>query len=243
MRDLFSEGSEYYAAFRPGYPPSLAEHVLEYTKERKTAWDCATGNGQAAILFSPYFEKVIATDLSEKQISNAIKAENIHYRIAIAEDSGIEENSIDLVMVAQAYHWFDPIKFEMEVRRVCKPGAIIAVWGYSLFQTEDETLNQAIETFYSVTTGPYWDPERKMLEEKYQHISFPYEELTPYESQKIVNWTSAKLEGYLNSWSAVKHYKDSNGTNPVPAFIDSIRDLLPEEFQVMFPLFMRLGRV
>lgn len=243
MRDLFSEGSEYYAAFRPGYPPSLAEHVLEYTIDRNTAWDCATGNGQAAILFSPYFNNIIATDLSEQQLANAVKADNIHYRAAIAEDSQIENNSIDLVTVAQAYHWFDPEKFEREVRRVCKPGAIIAIWGYSLFQTEDETLNQAIESFYSITTGPYWDPERKMLEEKYQNISFPYEELSPYESQMIINWSPAKLEGYLNSWSAVKHYKDSNGSNPVPAFMDSIQDLLQEEFQVMFPLFMRLGRV
>ncbi|MGZ5254754.1 MAG: class I SAM-dependent methyltransferase, partial [Flavitalea sp.] len=129
MRDLFSDGSQYYAAFRPGYPTSLAEHVLEFTKERNTAWDCATGNGQAAILFSPYFKKIIATDLSEKQLSNAVKADNINYRVAIAEDSGIENHSIDLVTVAQAYHWFDPLKFEQEVRRVCKPGAVLAVWG------------------------------------------------------------------------------------------------------------------
>jgi len=243
MRDLFSEGSQFYAAFRPGYPPSLAEHVLEFAKVRDRAWDCATGNGQAAILFSPYFKEIIATDLSEKQLSNAVKADNIHYHTSLAENSGIDDNSIDLVTVAQAYHWFDPLKFEKEVRRVCKPGAIIAVWGYSLFQTEDETLNQAIEQFYSVTTGPYWDPERRMLEEKYQHVVFPYEELTPYESQMIINWTPAQLEGYFNSWSAVKHYKDANGINPVPAFMDNIQDLLTDEFQVMFPLFMRIGKV
>lgn len=243
MRDLFSDRAKFYAAFRPGYPTSLAEHILLHTTGRKILWDCATGNGQAAQLLAPHFEKVIATDMSRDQLSNAFTGENIEYSVALAENSGIEDNTIDLVTVAQAYHWLDPVKFAKEVRRVTTPEATIAVWGYSLLQTEDETLNQEIYKFYADTIGPFWDPERILVEQKYQAIAFPYMELPSYESQMVYSWTPAHLEGYLSSWSAVKKYKDAHEEDPVRPFMASITRMLPHEFKVMFPLFMRLGKV
>src|SRR5678815_5287503 len=96
-KDLFSKQSAAYAGFRPGYPQSLIEHILQNTPGRNTAWDCATGNGQAATLLAPHFKNVYATDISEKQLSNAVLKPNIHYMAGSAEDSGLADYSIDLV--------------------------------------------------------------------------------------------------------------------------------------------------
>ena len=57
------------------------------------------------------FDRVIATDASEKQIANAQSHETVEYRVAPAENSGIGSETIDLIMVAQALHWFDLDRF------------------------------------------------------------------------------------------------------------------------------------
>lgn len=72
MKDLFSNQSKQYSAFRPTYPKELYDFILSHVKERNTAWDCGCGNGQVANDLSPHFNKVYATDLSAKQIENAV---------------------------------------------------------------------------------------------------------------------------------------------------------------------------
>ncbi|MES1225625.1 MAG: methyltransferase domain-containing protein [Bacteroidota bacterium] len=103
-KDLFSVQSADYAKYRPNYPVELIEYILGFVIEKKLAWDCATGNGQAAILLSNYFEKVIATDLSENQLLQAVPKENISYSISRAGETAFADNSFDLITIAQAYH-------------------------------------------------------------------------------------------------------------------------------------------
>src|SRR6185437_2828314 len=94
--------------------------------------------GQAAVALAEYFEKVIATDLSEKQLANAQKHPRVEYAVATAERSGLADQSVDLVTVAQAFHWFSHAVFYDEVRRVLKPGAPLAVWCYELCFVDPE---------------------------------------------------------------------------------------------------------
>src|SRR5450631_1709703 len=131
-KDLFSNQAGDYARYRPSYPAALIEYIARFVSEKKLAWDCATGNGQAAVLLSDYFEKVIATDLSEKQLLQAAPKENIVYSAGKAEQTSFADNSFDLITIAQAYHWFQFSDFEKEATRVAKPGAVIAAWGYNL---------------------------------------------------------------------------------------------------------------
>ena len=71
MKDLFSAQADIYAKYRPGYPSLLIDYILSFVSQKNTAWDCATGNGQAAVLLADHFKKVFATDMSEKQLSQA----------------------------------------------------------------------------------------------------------------------------------------------------------------------------
>ncbi len=244
-KDLFSSQASLYAQYRPGYPHELYAYILEHVTNRQQAWDCATGNGQAAVELARYFEKVIATDLSEKQLQQAQPHEKITYSITTAEQTPFADNSFDCITVAQAYHWFKFDDFGKEVKRVAKPGAIVAIWGYSLVICEDDVVNALIDTFYRETAGAYWDKERRYIDEHYTTVPFPYEPLPAKEFRISVQWNRQQLAGYLNTWSAVQHFIKANQYNPVSELAVEIEKVWRADTakDFYFPLFLKLGRV
>jgi SAM-dependent methyltransferase len=243
MKDRFSNHSKQYAAFRPTYPIALYDFIDGLVQGKNNVWDCGCGNGQVAKDLSAKYKKVFATDVSTKQIENAVQAENIFYSIAAAEKTNFETSFFDLITVGQALHWFDIPKFFDEVKRVGKPGGIIAAWGYGLLKINSE-IDQHINFFYTKVIGPYWDKERKLVDEHYEKIEFPFEEIpSPYFDFSF-EWSFAQLHGYLTTWSAVQKFIMQNGNNPVD---DLIKPIQPhwnkEKFKVTFPLFLRVGRI
>ena len=243
-KDLFSKQAAAYRQYRPEYPKELYEYILQHVKGRESAWDCGTGNGQVAVVLADYFQEVDATDISENQLKNAIEKENVYYLLTRAEHTHFDKDTFDLITVAQALHWFNFETFYQEVRRVAKPGAVLAVWGYGLFRVVPE-IDKIIDDFYKNITGPYWDQERRYIDDQYKSIPFPFQQ--PEEGTKqftiIKPWTIADLEGYLNTWSAVQHYIKERGESPVGALMDQIDGLWPagEVKDVRFPVFMKLG--
>lgn len=240
-KDLFSAHANLYAAFRPTYPKELYDFIFGQVKNFHSAWDAGTGNGQVARDLSERFSRVYATDISEKQLANAEKAENIFYSVA-GETSGLGDQSVDLVTVAQAIHWFDIPKFYSEVKRVARPGGILAVWGYALLSVSPP-IDTRLNHFYKEVVGPYWDKERRLVDERYQTIPFPFAELEAPPFKFSVHWHLNEFQGYLTTWSAVQKFMKANGSNPVPDFIREVRPLWKDKMQIDFPLFLRLGKV
>ena len=173
-KDHFSGIAENYQTYRPCYPATLFEHLVTLVDNRDIAWDCGTGSGQAAIRLAQHFNKVIATDASAEQIANAESHPKIEYINAPAEQSDLPAHCANLVTVAQALHWFDIPAFYSEVKRVVKPGGIIAVWTYGKMKLEIPELRSILGHFYHDTVGPYWPPERKQVEDQYASIPFPF---------------------------------------------------------------------
>ncbi len=132
FRDHFSGHADRYEAFRPDYPAELFDYLASIAPGHELAWDCATGNGQAALGVAPYFASVIATDASARQIEQARPRENVRYSVSPASDAPTPDASVDMVTVAQALHWFDLPAFYTEVRRVARHDAVLAVWCYEM---------------------------------------------------------------------------------------------------------------
>jgi ubiquinone/menaquinone biosynthesis C-methylase UbiE len=243
FKDHFSKQAADYAKFRPRYPQELFKYLASTTPSHHLAWDCATGNGQAAVGLASVFDRVIATDASEKQVANAQPHERVEYRVAPAETSGLESNSVDLIMVAQALHWFDLAQFYEEVRRVLKNGGIFAASAYLLLHITpriDRIINQ---DYYQRIVGPFWPLERKLVEH-FEELPFPFSEVESPKLRLAAQWNLAHLTGYLRSWSATQRFIAANHHDPLADIADDLRAAWGEPAhprQVFWPLTLRIG--
>lgn len=244
FKDHFSSASDRYAAYRPDYPAPLFTWLAGRCAEHDIAWDCATGSGQAALGLAPHFRRVAATDASAEQIRHAAPHPAIEFRVAPAEASGLAERSVDLVTVAQAAHWFDLPRFYAEVARVLKPGGVLALWGYGRMVLPGE-LDAPFQRFYAETVGPYWPPERALIDNGYRSLDFPFAEIEAPAFRIDVAWSLPRLIAYLSTWSAVKRYQDAQGLDPLPALMAELAPAwgdMDTARPLQWPLFLRVGQ-
>lgn len=241
--DRFSGHADLYAQYRIDYPDELYQFILQTVPQRTTAWDCATGNGQVAGALAQFFTQVEATDISETQLILAVQKTNIHYQVSPAEQTPFADHTFDLVTVAQALHWFDVGAFHREVRRVAKPGAVIAEWGYGLVQIAAD-LDPILVDFYRNQVGPYWDPQRQYIDNRYTTLPFPFANGQRAEFVVRRNWSLERFLNYLRTWSAVRQYIHENEEDPVVALGEALKRVWnDEEREVRFPVFLRMGQV
>jgi SAM-dependent methyltransferase len=243
FRDLFRRAAPGYAAFRPRYPEALFAEIAARAPGRRLAWDCATGSGQAALGLARHFEAVVATDASEAQLAAAIPHPRVRYLRAPAERSGLPDGAADAVTVAQALHWLDRPAFFEEARRVLAPGGVLAAWCYTFMEIEPG-IDALVRRFYSETVGPYWLPERELVETGYRTIDFPFEEIDLPPASIVAVMTLAEVEGYLRTWSAVLRYHEATGRDPVADLVAELRPRWGQEERrrVVWPLEVRAGR-
>ena len=208
------------------------------------------------------YKNVVATDTSPKLLELAPKLPNIKYvhttpamSLSEIEKNVTPKSSLDLVTVAQALHWFDLPNFYKQVKwALKKPHGVVAAWCYTLPRV-NASVDTIMDRFYA-DSKPYWDPLRKLVEEEYRGVVFPFEavdgahETGPFEfvSEKLMD-----LEGflvYIRSWSAYQTAKDKG--------VELLGDQVVEYFRrawecdheggdgkkvVRFPIFLRIGKV
>ena len=214
FKDHFSGHAAVYREARPHYPDALFDWLAAAAPGRALAWDAGCGNGQASRALAARFAQVHASDPSAQQIANADARANIDYRVEPAEQCALPDASADLVTVAQALHWFDHPRFYAEVRRVLKPGGLIAAWSYADCRV-DAAVDAVKHRLYVDLTGPYWLPERDHVESGYRTLPFPFEEFAPPRFELCMHWTLAQFLAYLRSWSASQRYLKATGVDPV----------------------------
>ena len=244
FKDHFSNQSNEYAKYRPGYPDALFDWLASLVPETKLAWDVGTGSGQAALGLARHFLHVVASDAAEAQLRKAPAHERITYKVMPAEQSDLQAGSADLVTVAQALHWFDFDRFYAEVRRVLAPGGVIAAWTYGLNRVGPE-IDRVVRRYYLEVVGPYWPPEREHVDKSYRTIPFPFDEIEPPAFRMRQQWRLHDLLGYLGTWSASKRYAEARGTDPTEEIRPVLEQLWTgdEERSVEWPVHMRVGRI
>lgn len=243
-RDSFGLDAGAYLEYRPRYPRALYEHLAEVASAREAALDCATGNGQAAVDLARYFDRVGAFDTSAEQIAAAIPARNVEYRTGSAERLPFADRQFDLIAAAQAAHWFDLPVFYEQVNRVAKPGAVIAIWGYSYCEIDDD-VDRIVESVLLGPIGPHWADGNKVIRERYRGIEFPFAELEWPRFFARHRWTREFYMQYLRTWSAVKKFALAESRDPVTELEAALEPVWPAATprDVVFEIVGRIGRI
>lgn len=196
-------------------------------------------------LLAARFARVIATDPSAEQIAQARPHPGVEYRQSSAEVSGLEAASVDLAVAAQAAHWFDLPRYYAEVRRVGRPGGLIALLAYGVVHVEPELTN-IVDRFYWQTLAGYWPQERRIVEEGYRSLPFPFPELAPPAFAMTATWSLAELLGYVRTWSAVQTLERAGGGKAYEGFVRALTDAWgepQERHTVRWDVAVRLGRL
>ena len=246
LANTFTQGSDAYAAARPLYPQGLFDWIAVTCRNRETAWDCATGNGQAAVALASIFTSVDATDISTAQVAEAFSAKNVRYSAQPAERTAFADRSFDLISVAQALHWFDYGQFWPEVRRVARPGAFFCAWGYAWFRADPEVEENILGPVAKLVEE-YWAPQNRILWNGYADADTlcPFERLDTPELRIVVEWSVDRIVAYVRTWSAYKRAAaDGLEAELEAALAEARRRLDPEMIhQLWVPLAIRAGYV
>ena len=245
FKDHFSDVAGAYAARRPSYPAALGDFLARLAPATRLAWDAGCGSGQLSVVLAGVFEQVVATDASPEQIARGASHPRVEYRCARAEASGLPEYVADLATAAQAAHWFDLPAYFAEVRRVTRPGGVVALISYGVV-TVDPDLDAVIRPFYRDVLASYWPPERRHVDEGYRSLPFPFRELDASAFEIRLDWRLEDLVGYVGTWSAVWALEQAEGQGPFASFrrgLEAAWRPATAVRTVRWPLALRVGRV
>lgn len=240
-QDHFSNIAAAYKDGRITYPRELYEYLVTLCGGRGCAWDCATGSGQAASDLSAYFDRVVATDISDSLLSYATDKENIEFVNAPAEDSGLASESVDLVTVAQAIHWFDFDLFWSEVSRVLKPKGILAYWGY-VWPQVNVPIDALLGEFRATIEG-YWPEKSHHLHSRYDNVDAPLKRIKNPDFYISENWSLNQYLKHLSSWSGTRYHREATMTDAVSDREEDFGFLWGDEIhRVQWPLVLKVYR-
>ena len=228
MKDTTKKHNEYsvnphiYLKTRPHYGSEIFDHLTSLTYEHDLVWDCATGNGQAAIELAKSYKNVQATDANASQLEFALSKENIDYYVANETNPKLFSNSVDLITVATAIHWLDRSAFYKEAHRVLKPGGVLAIWGYTgknIHPDIDQVLGEIIDQYLM----PYYSDHILMAFEGYKSLEFPYERIATPALKTQINYSFEDLLNYISTWSSTQKYIRTNQKSPIYLFEDQLK--------------------
>lgn len=245
FKDNFSTQSEIYARYRPQYPKELFQYLSTLTPEHQIAWDCGTGNGQAAIGLVDYYALVLATDPSAEQIKHAFPHPNIQYSVASGESFSIADHSIDLITIANALHWFNLDVFYGNVRKVLKRNGILAAWAYGIPHVND-AIDSIIKQFHDGPLGEFWVHENRLVENEYRDLPFPFLLIPSPEFHSYKEFDLDEFLMYLNTWSATQKYISTYGSNPTVQLRNELLKYWKDpasKRQIQWKLILKIGKL
>lgn len=241
----FQQGGAAYAQSRPTYPAELAQLLAQSCVEQGLAIDVGCGSGQLSVLLADHFDSVVATDVSADQLAYAQQRPNLLYRCEPAESMSTAAAAADLIVAAQAAHWFDLARFYPECRRIGKPGAVVALASYGVPYLEG-ALNARFQRFYWQQTTRFWPAGRCQVETGYSELHFPFE---PLPSPKLFirrDWNIDQFLDYTKTWSAYRRALIEGEREIFERFSAELTEFWgdPDSLQrISWPISVRLGRV
>ncbi|MGI8950480.1 MAG: class I SAM-dependent methyltransferase [Chitinophagaceae bacterium] len=212
--ERFSNRVENYVKYRPHYPEKIVDYLTDEINfsSKKIVADIGSGTGILTELFLQNKNIVYAV---EPNAAMRLKAEELlnNYSNFIsvdgtAEHTKLENKSIDLIVAAQAFHWFDAQKTKQEFQRIAKQNAyVFLIWNERMvssdFEKDYENLLLKYATDY--TTVDHRNIYEEKIAEFFQPNNFSYAE---FENEQIFDFGG--LKGRLLSSSYIPNEHNEN---------------------------------
>ncbi|XP_045584288.2 putative methyltransferase DDB_G0268948 [Procambarus clarkii] len=232
---------KHYVRCRPAPPHSLINTVINFLKEKmktplEVCVDAGCGSGQNTELYSRHFTRVLGVDVSDAQIAAArsnSQHHNVSYRVGLAEQLPVESASVDLVTCCISVHWFDLDAFYSEVRRVLRPGGVLACYSYHIFSPiyRGKNLSQTFEQFLE-SIQQYWPKGIVHLKSNLATLPVFSDEEVSYGEGKFTverEVTFADTLEYVESMSLLKNFLEAEGKDSVTKLISNLKQVLATE--------------
>ena len=243
-KEFFQTGGDRYAKCRPTYPDDLSHSLAALVSNHDLALDVGCGSGQLTTLLARHFSQVIGTDPSEDQLRHATPDDHVTYLQQAAEDIELPDNSVDLIVSAQAAHWFDLDRFYPEVTRVAKQDAAIALVSYGVPYISDP-VNAVFQQGYWQDVHEFWPPEREHVETGYADLYFPFKGTSFPNHSYRKEMTVEELINYIRTWSAFANTRNNAGQDKFNRFFDKLRNAWHEDDakEIVWPISVRAARI
>lgn len=241
----FSPLAAEYARSRPLYPRELFDWLAGLLDRHELAWDAATGNGQAALGLAERFARVVATDVSAEQLRHAFRHPRVEYRAGASEEIDFAPGSVDLVTVAAAIHWFDLERFAATLRRVVRPGGVVAAWSYHVGRC-NRPAGPILGRLYDEVLAPYFAAGARHVDGGYAGIELPGEPIPPPPFEAVAEWDLEQLRGFVRSWSGALAYREREGRDPLELVAADLEAAWGDPATVRtlrFPLYLKVWRL
>lgn len=233
-----------YARYRPTYPDALAASLAALAPKRRLALDVGCGTGQLSVLLAEHFDHVVGCDASADQLANATKRSNINYKTGSAEKIDLPDNSADLIVAAQAAHWFDLPAFYKEVGRIGHSKAAFALVTYGVLEV-DGPAGARVNQLYWDEIHSFWPKGRENVENGYRDFEFPFEPIVIPPLVIEREWRVDHFISYCQTWSAAKCALAAGRGDIIDTAAHDLKDILGLEglMKVRWPISVRAGRI
>ncbi|MDQ0725597.1 class I SAM-dependent methyltransferase [Microbacterium sp. W4I20] len=215
----FESIGEDYDLYRPGFPSAAAEIIVPEVVGR--ALDLGAGTGKFTRLLLRRADRVIAVEPSVPMLT-VLRANlpSVEAVAGTAENISVEEASVDVVTVAQAFHWFDREPACAEIARVLVPGGALGlIWNRANPACAWDMACQRI-------AHPAVDATDATVESAAEEL--PGFEFVRHDEVAWTEWISR--EHYVQRWSTVSSFlaADQPRRSAMRAAIDDVLDTSPE---------------
>lgn len=243
----FSNVAASYELHRPSYPAQLISYLAGLTPAQNLALDIGCGSGQLTKQLGEHFNQTLGSDLSSAQLAQTEYKPAIHYFCSPAEVIPVKNGIVDLVVAAQAAHWFVLNDFYDEVRRISKKKAVLALISYGVMSVDHVQIQQRFQTFYQREISPYWPGQRRHVDTEYRLLDFPFKELENCPAFQIErDWDLNNFMAYIHTWSAVHQALQQEGNTLISDFEQDISLLWnnpKQTLKITWPIAMRVGYI
>jgi SAM-dependent methyltransferase len=249
IKNHFEEKGSDYSKYRPTYPEELATSLASLCAAKEHVLEVGCGTGQLSGILATHFANVTATDPSLEQINNATPFDRVSYKQENAEQISLAENCVDLIVAAQAAHWFNLPEFYQQAKNVGKDHALIALISYGVLDIKgsldtEKQMSERFKQFYWQEIHDHWPAERQHVENGYQSFDFPFEEIALPALSIQREWTTAELMDYIETWSATRLARKAGEGKIIETFQQDINALNPDKLathKINWPIVGRLG--